>query len=221
MRTLACCAGVLLVVVSRDAGAGECTAQVAQQAVQVMEQVENGGERYGFPTLPDRLADVGPNTAIPYVETLPADGTGGLSFMAKNVLAAHHQLDAVRYALGGQCGPALTDAARTDAQRLVAEFTPWVQAWEDALPKETMRRASDATAADETCQWMVLRDQALENVRREKANAAGVVDLVFLHQQGELAQHAGVVIGDRLKLFARDRKKSFARSMCPKPAVGD
>jgi hypothetical protein len=120
----------------------------------------------------------------------------------------------LRGCLRGQCGDPLTDAERAKGQGLLAQFDPWIAAWETALPAERLRRATDKADAATICGLTTQLQQAQARIAKEKANPSGVVDLADLHTTGQMVQAYTAIIASRKALFLRDRKKAFNAAMC-------
>jgi hypothetical protein len=194
-----------------SARAGECTHDVVAQSVEVLRSVADAGERFGFPTLPTEVADVGPNAGVPYVETLTLDS---LALFDKSVLSASRHTYALQSAIEGRCGEPLSDAETSDAQGLLDRFDPWIAAWQDAVPEERARRATDRAAATAICDMTTDLQVAEANIAHEKASHPSVLDLAYLHDTGRRAQGYVQALGARRKLFLRDRKKPFTLGMC-------
>jgi hypothetical protein len=97
---------------------------------------------------------------------------------------------------------------------LLAQFDPWIAAWEDGIPKERARRATDKTEAAGICEATSNLKEVTARLAYEKANPSGVVDLEVLHTDGQMIQALTQIVATRKKLFVRDRKKSFLPAMC-------
>ncbi len=83
-----------------------------------------------------------------------------------------------------------------------------------ALKIEDACEAADACMAGRVCEAIATRADLDAQIRRERANPGGVVNLKLLHDLGEQAQAADDVIAARKKRFATARKKPFSAAMC-------
>jgi len=83
-----------------------------------------------------------------------------------------------------------------------------------ALKIEDSCEAADACMAARVCEAIATRTDIGAQIRRERANPGGVVNLKLLHDLGEQAQALDDLIAARKKRFVSARKKPFAASMC-------
>lgn len=109
---------------------------------------------------------------------------------------------------------ALPDDERRAAAKEALEALESAKRVVAALKVEDACEATDACMATRVCEAIAARADVDAQIRRERANPGGVVNLKLLHDLGEQAQATDDVIAARKKRFAAARKKAFAAAMC-------
>jgi hypothetical protein len=101
---------------------------------------------------------------------------------------------------------------------LVGQLSVEAARVEALITAEVACRASvkclDQRLAQPVCYNIQRKRELLESIRQEKANPAGVVDLVTLHNLGEGVQNADADIATTRANFQTGRHKPFSEALC-------
>lgn len=107
---------------------------------------------------------------------------------------------------------------RVRADQLAAKARSEAERIESAIAAELSCRASascmDHRYGDPVCGQLQRRRELLASIAQEKANPAGVVDLVRLHDLGEGVQDADAEIKAGKASYLAARHKAFAEALC-------
>ena len=105
--------------------------------------------------------------------------------------------------------PLLPPADRASVEATVRNALAWVDEWDPKLQTEAACRKSDSCLGNGVCLAIADKADAQKEMKRERANPSGVVDLVRLHDLGERMQADDEEIARRKGWYQQWRSKVF------------
>lgn len=90
----------------------------------------------------------------------------------------------------------------------------WIDRWDVAIAAEKAVKATSDSQAAQVCEVMGDRDAVRHQIAIEKANPAGVVDLVLLHSLGQSLQALTLQADALQRVYVKDRKKPVTAAVC-------